>query len=125
MHVVCSPGAAAIGEDGRAAEEGLHPATADSHNIGVDKINDMEVLYVMDPNSHICFEEVYVDDFVTANLLPWVRNLKDELTRTPDNPDGEDLKVRNHEAWYDDLREVNALVRFILLFALPQPIRLS
>lgn len=79
--------------DGRQSVGQRSTATALQTNLAANLLEYLEVLYVMDPNSDICFERVYIDDFAAANLLPWVRGLKDELTRTPNNSQGEELKV--------------------------------
>ncbi len=60
----------------------------------LDKVDSLEILYVMDPNGPYCFDEVPIDDFVKRQLLSWVRQLKDELTRSSIKPMGHDLRVR-------------------------------
>jgi hypothetical protein len=54
---------------------------------------DATVLFVLDPNCPLCFEEVGIDEYTNQTLLPWIRGLKDALTATADNPEGLDLEV--------------------------------
>lgn len=58
----------------------------------LDKAGSVEILYVMDPGAPD-FEEVPIDDLAKLHLLPWVWQLKDELTRSISNPTGQDLRV--------------------------------
>lgn len=75
-----------------------HPGVSDLHKgvnaeAGTGHAN-FGMLYIMDPNGRKCFEEVSIDAFTSENLLSWVRNLRDELTRTEEKPEGDYLKVR-------------------------------
>lgn len=54
---------------------------------------NISILFVLDPNCPLCFEDVGIDEYTNITLLPWIRGLKDALTATSDNPDGHDLKV--------------------------------
>lgn len=56
-------------------------------------LGQFRMLYVMDLNGVLDFEEVLIDNFTSKNLLAWVRDLRDELTRTENNPAGQYLKV--------------------------------
>jgi hypothetical protein len=56
-------------------------------------MDSLEVMYIMDVGTPTDFEEVVLDKYAVKELLPWVRQLKDELTRTHINPDGHELRV--------------------------------
>lgn len=56
--------------------------------------DNIKILFVLDPNCPLCFEDVGIDDYTNHTLLPWVRGLKDALTFTVENPEGLDLEVR-------------------------------
>lgn len=60
----------------------------------LDKAESLEILYVMDPNGANCFSNVPLQDYARFQLIPWVRELKDELTRSSTKPLGHDLRVR-------------------------------
>lgn len=60
---------------------------------GTTGSRQFRLLHVIDPNGFRCFEEVSIDEFTSENLLAWVRELRDELTRTENNPAGQYLKV--------------------------------
>ena len=45
-------------------------------------------------NFHLCWESVTIDDFTRHTLLAWLAELRDSLTITAENPQGEYLKVR-------------------------------
>jgi hypothetical protein len=62
-------------------------------NSNIMKADNLEILYVMDPNSRMCFEEVVLDGYARRELLPWIQQLKDEFTRTEAKTDGNDLRV--------------------------------
>lgn len=55
--------------------------------------DNIKVLFVLDPNCPLCFEDVGIDDYTNQTLLPWIRELKDALTFTVGNPEGLDLEV--------------------------------
>jgi hypothetical protein len=58
----------------------------------INKVN-LSILYVVDPISSYCFEEVGIDPYTNQTLISWVTGLKDALTSTSSNPNGEDLMV--------------------------------
>ncbi len=78
--------------DVSAAHKNVQPEGGKAHS-------EFQTLYIMDPNSEKCFEEVSVDTFTLKNLLSWVRELRDELTRTEENHNGRFLKVSNMAWW--------------------------
>ncbi len=43
-------------------------------------LSDLEVLFVLDPNFHLCWEKIPVNHLTRAGLLPWVKSLKDFLS---------------------------------------------
>lgn len=51
------------------------------------------VLFVMDPNSGMCTEDVAIDAFTNRTLLSWVYNLNDALTLSKTVPNGVPLQV--------------------------------
>jgi hypothetical protein len=55
--------------------------------------NGLSVLFVVDPNAYLCWEEIPLDAFTRETLVRYVYNLKDPLTATQDNPEGDYLKV--------------------------------
>jgi hypothetical protein len=61
----------------------------------IERLKSFEVLYVMDENPPGCNDKVPIDDVARRKLLPWVRELKDELTRSTSKPSGYDLRVRS------------------------------
>ncbi len=84
---------------------GSHAASSDSndHTLGqgetksdnsTPKMEDeLSVLFVLDPNCFLCYEEVGIDAFTNETLLPWVHGLKDAFTATTMNPQGNPLEV--------------------------------
>jgi hypothetical protein len=58
-------------------------------------LENVNFLFVMDPNCELCYEEVGVDGFTNETLLHWVYRLTDALTATPTNPEGQPLQVRS------------------------------
>jgi hypothetical protein len=56
--------------------------------------NGLSVLYVIDPNFHLCWEEIPLDSFTRDTLVRYAYNLRDPLTATHENPKGDYLKVR-------------------------------
>ena len=52
------------------------------------------LLLVLDPNWRLCYDTVDVDDFAKDGLLPWVAQLRDELTFGQHSPAGSYLPVR-------------------------------
>jgi hypothetical protein len=95
LHLGCALGAAVESDGRHSAGQGSDPQTSEDSREGLRSLDEMQVLYVMDPNSDICFEKVYIDDVAAVHLLPWVRGLRDELTRSPSNPEGEELEVKH------------------------------
>jgi hypothetical protein len=59
-----------------------------------DNVGPLEIFHVMDPNGPYCFHEGKIDKFAKVQLLPWVRHLIDELTRSGIHPAGHELRVR-------------------------------
>ncbi|KAK9806624.1 hypothetical protein WJX73_001273 [Symbiochloris irregularis] len=53
--------------------------------------NQLSVLFVLDPNFVLCWQQITVDAFTNSTLLPWLHGLRDELTVTDYSP-GEGLK---------------------------------
>ncbi len=56
-------------------------------------LKEQRILLVLDPNWRLCYDSVDVDNFTRAGLLPWVAQLKDELTIGPHNPEGSYLEA--------------------------------
>lgn len=56
-------------------------------------LQGQHVLLVLDPNWRLCYDTVDVDDFARLGLLPWVAQLRDELTIGLHNPEGDHLVV--------------------------------
>ncbi|KAK9814732.1 hypothetical protein WJX72_010670 [[Myrmecia] bisecta] len=53
------------------------------------------VIQVMDSNSHLCWETVYIDPYTNLTLLAWVYNLRDPLTAHPSLPEGQYLQIEH------------------------------
>lgn len=70
-----------------------HGALESESSLGTTGLRQFRMLYVMDPDGVHDFQEVLIDNFTSVNLLAWVRELRDELTRTENNPAGQYLKV--------------------------------
>lgn len=62
----------------------LHP-----HHI----VEQLEVIFVLDPNFYLCWEQLPINAETKRTVLPWLRDLKDAFTGTDDNPCGNDLQV--------------------------------
>lgn len=45
-------------------------------------LKDLQVIFVLDPNFHLCWEHIPVDDFTRATVLPWVKGLTDIFAET-------------------------------------------
>jgi hypothetical protein len=84
-----SHGSAGPVTNGTNADSGFPPSRESS----TKNIENLSVLYVLDPISSYCFEEVGIDPYTNQTLIPWVMGLKDALTSTNSNPDGEELMV--------------------------------
>ncbi len=54
-----------------------------------------QVLMVVDPNGVICWENVEIDDFTNATLLPWLHSQHDALTLSNQDRSGRTLQVRS------------------------------
>ena len=52
-----------------------------------------QVLMVLDPNGVICWENVDIDDFTNATLLPWLHSQHDALTLSNHDRSGRPLQV--------------------------------
>ena len=52
-----------------------------------------QVLMVLDPNGVICWENVDIDDFTNATLLPWLHSQHDALTLSNHDRSGRTLQV--------------------------------
>lgn len=52
-----------------------------------------QVLMVLDPNGVICWENVDIDDFTNATLLPWLHSQHDALTLSNHDRSGTILQV--------------------------------
>lgn len=62
------------------ADVPLTPFLSDS---SADKLTkDLQVIFVLDPNFHLCWEHIPVDDITRATILPWVGGLTDILAET-------------------------------------------
>jgi hypothetical protein len=71
-------------------DSGAPPSPCGSN---LQNITEVSVLYVMDPNSRDCFEEVGIDPYTNQTLLSWVMGLMDALTATESHPEEEKLMV--------------------------------
>jgi hypothetical protein len=58
-----------------------------------ERLQDIKILFVLDPNFFLCWETVPIDNTTKVTLLPWIASLKDVFDAGPDKPDGADLKV--------------------------------
>jgi hypothetical protein len=56
-------------------------------------VERLQLIFVLDPNFYLCWEELPVNETVRTTILPWLRNLKDVFTRTDAHPNGEYLQV--------------------------------
>lgn len=54
--------------------------------------SNLSVLYVMDPSMY-SFEDLHVDEFTNATVVPWMRELRDALTANEAVPRGSPLLV--------------------------------
>ena len=54
---------------------------------------DTSIIWVLDPNSHLCWEPVAIDPYTNATLLAWVHGLRDPLTAYSLEPQGRYLQV--------------------------------
>lgn len=54
---------------------------------------DLHVIFTIDPNFHWCFESIPINNLTRRTVFAYVRTLKDALTATVDNPDGDDLLI--------------------------------
>ena len=54
-----------------------------------------QVLMVLDPNGVICWENVEIDDFTNATLLPWLHSQHDALSLSNQDRSGRTLQVRS------------------------------
>jgi len=52
-----------------------------------------QVLMVLDPNGVMCWEDVGIDEFTNATLLPWLHSQHDALTLSNYDPSGKTLQA--------------------------------
>lgn len=45
-------------------------------------MKDLQVIFVLDPNFHLCWEHIPVDEYTRATILPWVQGLTDIFAET-------------------------------------------
>ncbi len=86
---------------GSAAAAAATPAACASAGGGaqVEALRDalqrnLKVIFVIDPNSDLCWERIPVNALSSATLLRWAGGLRDVLTATAEEPGGELLRVR-------------------------------
>lgn len=70
----------------------------------------LEVVFVLDPNFHLCWEHIPVDDWTRATILPWVKGLKDFFA------EDDDLQVHHLLRSDSTVDHVHAVVKDAMLY---------
>ncbi|BDA47174.1 hypothetical protein COCOBI_10-0190 [Coccomyxa sp. Obi] len=88
---------------------GVLITSVDSHRKlrNPDLLNDLDILFVLDPNFYLCWEIVTIHEDVRQSLLPWVASLKDVFTATKDHPQGLDLQLPAGHHMAKELRDTD------------------
>lgn len=71
----------------------------DQSNGGSD---GLQIIFTVDPNFVGCFEAVPINDFTRHTVFAYIKELKDVLTRTPDNPLGDNLLIATEHVENDE-----------------------